>query len=179
LQLFHCSAQAAPGGITGFFPVLNNPALREFRIDNNLVSGTIPSLNNIPNIQLFSCFQNRLTGSIPNLSQLTSLRAFWAYNQGGATKLTNFDGGSVSNTLGDFRADSNQLSSTAVNSILAAFVAAGRTTGNATGITPGFSLCTLNLGGASTTNFRPTGQGVNDVQTLRDRGWIVTTGTRV
>jgi Leucine-rich repeat (LRR) protein len=178
LQVFNCFTQTV-NGITGTIPVLNNPSLRNFRIENNLISGIIPSLNNIRNIELFSCFQNRLTGSIPSLSQLTGLRIFWCYNQVATTKLTDFAGGSVSNTLGEFRADSNQLSSTAVNSILAAFVAAGRTTGNATGITSGFATCTLNLGGASTTNFRPTGQGVTDVTTLRDRGWIVTTGTRV
>jgi hypothetical protein len=50
-------------------------------------------------------------------------------------------------------------------------VAAGRTTG-----TPVVSgTCILNLGGAG--NFRPTGQGVTDVTTLRNRGWTVTTGT--
>jgi hypothetical protein len=76
----------------------------------------------------------------------------------------------VSNTLGDFRANDNRLNSMTVNKILSAFVAAGRTTG--TPIVSG--VCILNLGGAG--NFRPTGQGITDVTTLRNRGWTVTTG---
>ena len=81
-----------------------------------------------------------------------------------------FEGSSVSNTLGDFRANDNRLNSMTVNKILSAFVAAGRTTG--TPIVSG--VCILNLGGAG--NFRPTGQGITDVTTLRNRGWTVTTG---
>jgi hypothetical protein len=77
-------------------------------------------------------------------------------------QLTSFAGGSVSNTLGAFYAQNNRLASTAVNSILAAFVAANKTTGPRI----------LNLGGAG--NAAPTGQGITDKATLDSRGWTVT-----
>jgi hypothetical protein len=199
LRIFNCFTQSI-NGITGTIPNLNLPSLQEFRIENNKITGTIPLLNNIPNIQLFSCFQNSLTGTIPNLNSCSGLNIFWCYNQAGvggirltgpipnlsscsglldfrchANQLTSFAGGSVSNTLGRFEAWNNQLQATDINAILAAFVAAGRTTGNASGITPSFTTCLLNIGGP--TNSRPTGQGVTDVTTLRNRGWTVTTGT--
>jgi hypothetical protein len=78
-------------------------------------------------------------------------------------QLTGFAGGSVANTLGNFQAQTNQLNSTAVNAILAAFVAANKTTGTRI----------LNLGG--TGNSAPTGQGITDKATLISRGWTVTT----
>jgi len=84
-------------------------------------------------------------------------------------QLTGFAGGSVSNRLGNFQAQTNQLRASAVNSILASFVAAGRTTG--TPILNG--ACILNLGG---TNSRPTGQGITNVAILTGRGWTVFTG---
>jgi hypothetical protein len=115
----------------------------------------------------FYCQANQLTGSIPSLSGLSNLEDFRCHQN----QLTGFAGVSVSNILGIFQAQTNQLRARAVNSILAAFVAAGRTTG--TPILNG--TCVLNLGG--TTNSRPTGQGVTDVTTLRNRGWTVTTGT--
>ena len=74
--------------------------------------------------------------------------------------------------MGHFQAQTNQLTQSSVNALLSAFVAAGRTTG--TPVVNG--TCILNLGG--TGNYRPTGQGVTDVTTLRGRGWTVTTGTR-
>jgi hypothetical protein len=90
---------------------------------------------------------------------LTGLQAFYC----SANQLTDFVGGSVSNTLGTFEAHNNQLTASAVNAILAAFVAAGRTSVSGT--------CILNLGG---TNALPTEQGLTDVTTLIDRGWTVT-----
>jgi hypothetical protein len=88
------------------------------------------------NLQIFQCFTNQLTG---------------------------FEGGPVSNTLGTFQAQVNQLTSAAVNAILAAFVAANKTTGTRI----------LNLGGVG--NGAPTGQGITDKATLISRGWTVTT----
>jgi hypothetical protein len=99
------------------------------------------------------------------LSGLTNLQLFNCANQAGATKLTGFDGGSVSVTLENFQAQNNELTSTAVNAILSAFVAAGRTSAN--------GGCILNLGG--TANAAPTGQGLTDKSTLISRGWTVTT----
>jgi hypothetical protein len=196
LRSFQCADQFGAGaGITGSIPNLdNNTALRNFFCHNNKLTGSIPSLSENILLINFFCFNNQLTGSIPNLSANTELSTFLCGNQTLPNKLTgsipnlsnnnklawfecytnqltSFAGGSVSNTLGNFQAQDNQLTSTDVNAILAGFVAAGRTTG-----TPVVSgTCILNLGGAG--NFRPTGQGVTDVTTLRNRGWTVTTGT--
>jgi hypothetical protein len=158
--------------LTGSIPNINACGqLQRFLIAGCSLSGSIPNLSN--NVNLTECWfhSNFLTGSIPSLSANNQLTRFLCYLQRGTSKITGFAGGSVSITLGDFQAQDNQLRASAVNSILASFVAAGRTTG--TPILNG--TCILNLGGA--TNSRPTGQGVTDVTTLRNRGWTVTTGT--
>jgi hypothetical protein len=162
LQVFSCFTNQ----LTGSIPSLSGlDSLREFYCFSNQLTGSIPSLSGLTNLQDFRCQTNQLTGSIPSLSGLTNLQTFNCSNQTGATKLTGFDGGSVSITLGNFQAQNNELTSTAVNSILSAFVAAGRTSAN--------GACNLNLGG--TGNATPTGQGLTDKATLISRGWTVTT----
>ena len=89
----------------------------------------------------------------------TSLGVFLCHSN----QLTGFDGGAVPASLGNFQAQNNQLPAAAVNAILAAFVAAGRSTGTRV----------LDLGG--TGNAAPTGQGIIDKATLEGRGWTVTT----
>jgi hypothetical protein len=160
--------------LTGSIPNINScTKLQRFLLASCNLTGPIPNLTN--NVDLTECWfhNNLLTDSIPSLSANTKLERFLCYNQRGTSKITGFAGGSVSNTLGDFQAHDNQLRVSAVNSILSAFVTAGRTTG--TPIVNG--ECILNLGG--TTNSRPTGQGVTDVTTLRNRGWTVFTGTNL
>jgi hypothetical protein len=94
--------------------------------------------------------------AFPNL---TSIRCI-------SNGLTGFaTGGSVPSSLGNFQANNNLLTEAAVNAILAAFVAAGRTSARGT--------CILNLGG--TGNAAPTGQGLTDKTTLISSGWTVTT----
>ena len=142
-----------------------------FWCDNNQHTGSIPSLSS-GILQQFVCRAQRspafLSGSIPDLYNCTVLRMFRC----DLNRLTSFAGG-VRNTLGDFQAQNNQLTSTAVNAILAAFVAAGRSSANANSITPGYTTCTLNLGG--TGNAVPTGQGLIDKATLAGRGWSIST----
>ena len=173
--------------VTGSIPslsALTNLVL--FSCHSNQLTGSIPSLSGLNALQDFRCYLNNLTGSIPSLVGLTQLRYFYCSDQLGATKLTGsipslstntvliifscksnqltgFAGGSVSNTLGDFQAQNNQLTSAAVNAILAAFVTANKITGTRI----------LNLGGAG--NGAPTGQGITDKATLISRGWTVTT----
>jgi hypothetical protein len=162
ILVFSCYANP----LTGSIPNINScTRLQRLLLASCALTGPIPNLTN--NVDLEdSWFQNNLlTGSIPSLSTNNKLTRFLCQNQRGTSKITGFAGGSVSITLGDFSAQDNQLRASAVNSILASFVAANRTTGTRI----------LNLGGA--TNSRPTGQGVTDVITLRGRGWTVTTGT--
>jgi hypothetical protein len=151
--------------LVGSIPVLTGCLnLDIFHCFQNQLVGSIPNLSSNINLTDFRCQANFLTGSIPNLSACTKLNTFECDSQYGDTKITSFAGGSVSSTLGSFRAHNNQLTSVAVNAILAAFVAAGRTSAN--------GPCILNLGG---TNAAPTGQGLTDVNTLRNnRGWTVT-----
>jgi hypothetical protein len=178
LKIFFCYSNLLTGNIPNF-----NSDIESVSIHNNQFTGPMPNLSTYSKLNLFHCFQtfqltgtipnlpstmkdfrcqvNQLSGSIPNISNTVLIEFSCDNNQ-----LTGFAGGSIPNTLNNFYANNNQLTSSTVNSLLSAFVAAGRT---GSGV--------LNLGG--TTNFRPTGQGVIDVTTLRNRGWTVTTGTRV
>lgn len=149
---------------TGTPPLLtDHPACTNLVYSNNDVTGPIQNLSVRPTLTNFWCHGCLHTGNIPNLSSNTALTVFRANGQRGTTKLTGFAGGTVSATLGDFWANDNQLTAAAVNAILAAFVAAGRSTGTRV----------LNLGG--TGNAAPTGQGITDKATLQSRGWTVTT----
>jgi hypothetical protein len=152
---------------TGTPPLLtDHPACTSLAYSNNDVAGPIQDLSVRPTLTNFWCSGCLHTGDIPNLSSHTALAIFRADAQRGTTKLTGFAGGTVSATLGDFWANTNQLTAAAVNAILAAFVAAGRVK------TP-TNTCTIQLGG--TGNAAPTGQGITDKQTLQARGWTVTT----
>lgn len=152
--------QVNVNSLTGQIPSLNNNTkLQTFWCFNNLLTGSIPSLSALTELRNFRCQGNQLTGAIPDLSFNTKLEVF----QAGFNQLSSFDGVSVSNTLGSFDAQFNQLTASAVNAILAAFVAANKTAGTRV----------LNLGGAG--NAAPTGQGITDKATLISRGWTVTT----
>ena len=149
----------------------DHPFLNSLSYSNNSATGSIQPLSVRPTLTTFYCTANLHTGDIPDLSSNTALTVFRCDGQRGTTKITGFAGGTVSATLGDFSAHGNQLTADAVNAILAAFVAAGRTTGTRT----------LNLGGAGNPslgiigNAAPTGQGITDKATLESRGWTVTT----
>jgi Leucine-rich repeat (LRR) protein len=151
---FYCHANQLTGPIPSLSALTN---LQNFYCYTNQLTGSIPSLIGLSSLQVFYCFNNQLTGSIPSLSGLSNLQQFACSEN----QITGFDGGSVSNTLGAFYAQNNQLTSAVVNAILAAFVAANKTTGTRI----------LNLGG--TGNAAPTGQGITDKATLDSRGWTV------
>jgi len=146
--------------LTGSIPDLsNNTALIQFYCYANQLTGSIPDLSNNTALIQFYCYANQLTGSIPDLSNNTALTFFLCYSN----QLTDYAGGSVSITLGNFQAQNNQLTEAAVDAILAAFVAANKTTGTRV----------LNLGG--TGNATPSATGLTDKATLQSRGWTVTT----
>ena len=153
----------------------------DFQCNSNQLTGAIPSLSANTALTIFTaqqpadwcdsvpvgeygadefyCHNNQLTGAIPSLSANTALTIAYFYSN----QLTDWSGGTVSNTLGDFQAQNNLLTQAAVDAILAAFVAANRTTGTRI----------LNLGG--TGNAAPSATGVTDKNTLISRGWTVTT----
>lgn len=157
LANFYCYSNK----LTGSIPDLSsNTALILFRCDSNNITGSIPSLSNNVSLLNFICDTNNLSGSIPDLGSNTSLTIFRCNNNSLTSVAPGF---SVSITLGEFNAHSNLLSSADVNTILAAFVAANRTTGTRT----------MNLDG--TGNGPPTGTGLTDKATLISRGWTVIT----
>jgi hypothetical protein len=153
---FLCQVNQLSGNIPNLNACVN---LADFQCATNQLNGNIPDLSLNTKLKVFTCHTNFLTGAIPSLSTNTILTIVQCRNN----QLSGWEGGTVSDTVGEFQAQTNQLPSTAVNAILAAFVAANRTSGTRI----------LNLGG--TGNAAPTGQGLTDKQTLIDRGWTVTT----
>src|SRR5690606_20692652 len=100
-----------------------NTALVNFHCYSNQLTGSIPDLSANTALVNFRCYFNQLTGSIPDLSANTALVNFYCYSN----QLTGYAGGTVSASIGDFRAQDNSLTQAAVDALLAAFVAAGRT----------------------------------------------------
>jgi Leucine-rich repeat (LRR) protein len=156
LQNFQCQNQGGDTKLTGPIPSLSGLSnLQIFNCGKNQLTGSIPSLSGLNNLEFFGCWSNQLTGPIPSLSGLSNLETFACYSN----QLTNFAGGSVSNTLINFQAQNNQLPQSAVDAILAEFVAAGGISG------------TLLLAGS---NASPNGgTGNSDKIILEGRGWDV------
>lgn len=122
LRSFACAQNQHTGPIPSFSG-LNN--LETFLCGQNQLTGSIPSLSGLTNLKNFTCNINQLTGPIPSLSGLNNLQVFAS----DTNQLTGFNGGPVSNTLGNFQVQNNQLTFTSVNAILSAFVVANKTTG--------------------------------------------------
>ena len=148
----------------------NNTALKFFNVDTNALSGEFPSVENCSQLihLRFNNNKNKLsspgfTGDIPTISACTSLRVYDV----ATNNLTGYAGGSIPASLENIQALNNNLSSAAVNAILAAIVANNSTSPSPRGVT---RRC--NLGGS---NAVATGQGLIDKATLIDRGWLTTT----
>lgn len=107
--------------ITAISKLSSNTTLEDFRCSDNKLTGDIPNISYNTALRIFKCYNNDITGSIPDLSSNTQLTTFLC----GENNLAGYDGGTVSTTLINFKAQLNNLTSSAVNSILAAFVAAG------------------------------------------------------
>ena len=145
--------------LTGSIPDLSsNTSLTTFGCHINQLTGAIPDISSNTALRELYCNSNRLTGSIPDLSSNTALTTFHCH----ANQLTVWIGGSVSNTLGDFRAENNLLTQSAVDGLLVAFDVAGRATGTRV----------LNLSGG--TNSTPSATGKAAADNLRAKGWTVT-----
>jgi len=161
LVTFTCNRQlgAGPTSLGGQLPNLSlNTKLTNFNCNNNRFSGSIPALPTSIRVFMFSL--NQFSGSIPNLDTYPNLEIFDCNNN----DFTGFTtGATVTNKLGNFNASRNKLTTSAVDAILAAFVAANKTTGTRV----------LNLGGAG--NAAPTdGQNNSNRLILISREWTVT-----
>jgi hypothetical protein len=160
LENFNCSNNKLTGIIPSFTNAIPNYSLRSFNCSNNQLTGSIPSLSGMTLLNSFDCQFNQLSGSIPSLYTNNVLENFYCNDN----RLTGFYTGSVSNTVGDFQAQNNFLTSGAVNAILSSFVSASKADGTRI----------LNLGGAG--NAAPVGQGIIDKAFLiSPLGWTVTT----
>lgn len=159
LSIFNFSNSALISTLPDFS---SSPYLQRVEGYDANLSGQISSLSYNTALIYFSISRSKtVSGKIPDLYANTVLVTFGVANN----NISGYAGGTVSNTLGTFAAENNLLPASAINALLAAFVAAGRTSANGT--------CILNLGG--TGNAAPTGQGLTDKQTLINRGWTVTT----
>jgi Leucine-rich repeat (LRR) protein len=150
--------------LTGGFPNINGLSkLGIIHLGNNDLTGTLPtdlqSLG-LPNLFRFNIYLNSFTGAIPDCTGMTKLQFVLAHNN----SLTDFTGG-VEPSLYRFEAWNNNLTETAVDNILQAFVDANRTTNMSSAI--------INLGGSG--NAPPSAAGEANVTILRNRGWSVTT----
>lgn len=147
--------------LTGQLPLLTgNPELQYFRVNtNNGLNGYFPSINTNTKLINIWTFFNNISGNIPNMSNNPFLDSVnFSY-----CRFTGFDdGGGVTISLSDFRAENNLLKQSAVDRILDAFVTAGRNYGTRY----------INLAGAG--NEAPTnGQNNTSRLTLLSRGWTV------
>lgn len=147
---------------------------------NRSLFGSV-SLNKLTGLTRLEIFLNQFVGALvlPDSTALTEINV--SYNQftgtvdlSGKSALTiaflnncRFSAftGTVSIGLSQLTLNDNQLTENAVNSVLSALVAAGRTTAH--------GVCALHLEGSG--NAAPTGQGIIDKATLVSRGWTVFT----
>ena len=149
---------------TGGFPNINGLSkLGLINVGDNNLTGTLPadlqSLG-VPNLFRFNVYTNSFTGAIPDCAGMTKLQ----YVLADGNDLTDFTGG-VEPSLYRFMAQGNNLTETAVDNILQAFVDANRTTN--------MSIAVINLGGSG--NAPPSAAGIASKNTLIGRGWSVTT----
>ena len=123
---------------------------------NNQFSGTL-DLSSCVNLVSPSFYNNKFSGTLDLSSCVNLVSPRFDNNQ--------FSGfsGTVSATLANLNLANNMLTSTAVNNVLAALEAAGRTSASGT--------CIVDL----RSNSAPTGQGITDKATLQSRGWTVYT----
>lgn len=153
--------QMQGNGLSGLIGDLSAcTSLRFFYFQSNNITGSIAHLASSTNTEALQAAFNSLTGNIPNLSAMTLLTTISIESN----RFTGWDGGTIPATLGTIRFNGNRLSSAAVNSVLAAVRAAGKTSG-----TRSLNLAGLRMG-------TPTGQGLVDKDYLINvMGWTVTT----
>lgn len=158
LQRFYCNGNQ----ITGSFPDITGLSyLIIINVGNNQMTGTLPpDLSTLTSLDRFNVYDNNFSGTLPSFSGTPVQRVLCNGNN-----FSDFIGG-VPIDLYVFEARNNNLTQTAVDNILQAFVDANRQTP-----TNNMSQASINLGG--TGNAAPSSP--TNVTLLRSRGWEVTT----
>jgi hypothetical protein len=159
LKMFLCGSNSLSGSIPS---LTANTILEDFQCFINNLSGSIPDLSSNTALLDFDCHTNSITGVIPSLTANTVLQDFDCHGNG----LTDYTASTISSAQVYFDASSNVLPASAVNQILADFMASVT-------LTP--RTGELKLGG--TGNAAPTGQGLIDKASLITAGWTVSTNT--
>jgi len=158
LQRFYANGNQ----IIGSFPDITGLSnLIVINVGNNQMNGTLPpdlSTLGLTSLDRFNIFTNNFSGTLPSFSGTTVQIALCDNNN-----FTDFTGG-VPITLYIFEARNNNLTQTAVDNILQAFVDANRTTG--------MNQASINLSDGG--NAAPSAAGQANVTLLRSRGWTVT-----
>jgi Leucine-rich repeat (LRR) protein len=149
---------------TGSFPDISGLSnLGVINVGDNNLNGTLPAALGplgLTSLFRFNVYTNSFTGTFPDCTGMNNL----GYVSATANNLTDFTGG-VEPSLYRFTADFNNLTETAVDNILQAFVDANRTTN--------MSIAVINLGGGG--NAPPSAAGIANKNTLIGRGWSITT----
>lgn len=150
----------APVVVAWSSSLIGNTALTYFHYFNNSLTGSLRSFSDNTALEYSYGHSNALTGIIPSFGGNNALTLYYR----SVNQLTGVQSGfSVPASLGDFRVQDNLLPRSAIDTILAAFVAAGRSSGTRI----------LYLHG--TGNAAPSLAGAADKTTLISRGWTVIT----
>jgi len=94
------------GSLPALSPLTN---LQVLDVGQNDLAGSIPALTGLIHLQGFAVYSNRLSGSVPDLSGLTDLQTFHVWNNKLAGTIPNL--ANLTN-LQNFHADRNQLTGT-------------------------------------------------------------------
>lgn len=149
--------------LTGTFPDLAGcTSLSAIDCAINALTGSLPSFDSLVSLTSVNIRTNALSGDIPSLGRNTALTQIFGYTNQFTGIVSGF---AVPPSLGDFEFNLCALTQAAVDAILAAFVAAGRTSAN--------GACVLRIDGLG--NAAPSAAGAASKATLAARGWTVIT----
>jgi Leucine-rich repeat (LRR) protein len=163
--------------LTGSIPSLTGlTALQTFIVNDNQLTGSIPSLSGLTALQNFDVGANQLTGSIPALTGLTALQIFFA----GGNQLT----GSIPSLTGltalqTFFVDGNQLtgsipSLTGLTALQLFFVGGNQLTGSIPSLTGLTALQSFNVDVNQLTGSIPSLAGLTALQNFSARANLLT-----
>lgn len=151
----------AADGLTAPVTVVfdQQPDSRYFFVHSNTMTGSLPPFAASNKLTHVYCYLNELAGDVPDFALVPSFQVLYGYNN----KFTGWAGSTVSAAVARIRLQNNLLTQAAVDALLAACVANGRT--SAAG------ACDLFLNG--TGNAAPSPAGYANRDTLLARGWDV------